>query len=113
MPSIHGHSISLPLHGPDLPWPRVGGVERVPVAVYRLAFREDSGADSVHKRIHVDGYEVVLLNQDALDLLDQALAFSQVEAGLMFGPQRLDLRLPADVGPAAPNPVITTLYLSA
>ena len=40
-----------------------------------VAFREDSGANGVHKRIHVDGHEVVLLDEDTLDRLDQALPF--------------------------------------
>ena len=83
--------IGLPLHLPDLPGPWVGSVQGVPVAADILAFREHFGADGMHKGIDVDGYEVVLLDGDALDLLDQALAFSQIGAGLMFGPALFNL----------------------
>src|SRR5262245_31917779 len=93
--------IGLPLYLPDLPGPWEGSVQSVPIAVHCLAFRQHLGADSVHKGIEVERHKIVLLNDDALDLLDQALTFGQVETGLMFSPQRLDLRL-ADEGGRAP-----------
>src|SRR6266581_2474096 len=93
--------IGLPLHLPDLPGPRKGSVQGVPVVVHSLAFWQHFRADGVYKGIEVDRYEVVLLNDDALDLLDQTVSFGEVNASLMFGPQRLDLRL-ADEGSRAP-----------
>ena len=93
--------IGLPLYLPDLPGPWEGSVQGVPITVDSLAFRQHFGADGVHKGIEVDRHEVVLLNEDVLDLLDQTVPFGQVNAGLMFGPQRLDLRL-ADEGGRAP-----------
>src|SRR5215471_12980949 len=62
--------IGLPLHLPDLPGPREGSVQGIPVVVHSLAFRQHFGADSVHKGIKVDRYEVILPNDDALDLID-------------------------------------------
>src|SRR5215831_9617821 len=94
--------IGLPLYLPDLPGPREGRMQSVPVVVHSLAFRQHFGADGVHKGIEVDRHKVVLLNDDTLDLLDQAVPFGQVNAGLMLGPQRLDLRL-ADEGGRAPT----------
>src|SRR5215471_98964 len=93
--------ISLPLHLPDLPGPREGGVQGVPVVVHSLAFRQHFGANGMHKGIEVDRHQVVFLNDDMLDLLDQTIPFGQVNAGLMLGPQRLNLRL-ADEGGRAP-----------
>ena len=54
----------------------------------------------MHKGIEVERHKVVLLNDDALDRLDQTLPFGQVNTGLMLGPQFLDLRL-ADEGGGA------------
>ncbi len=51
-----------------------------------LAFRKDLGTDGVHEGLEIEWHEVVLLDDDTLDLLDQALPFGQVDARLMFGP---------------------------
>src|SRR5262245_58327535 len=94
--------IGLSLYLPDLPGPRKGSVQGIPVVVHSLTFRQHFGANGVYKGVEVDRHEIVLLNDDALDLLDQTVSFGEVNAGLMFGPQRLDLRL-ADKGGRAPT----------
>src|SRR5262249_3388518 len=82
---------------PDLPWPRVRRVQRVPVLADRLAVWQHARADPVHEGIPVDRHEVVLVEHDLLDRLDQPLALGEIEARLVLLPQRLDLRL-ADEG---------------
>src|SRR5262245_53874967 len=67
----------------------------------------------MHKGIYVDGYEVVLLSQDALYVFDQPLALSQVETGLMFGPWRFDPWLADKGGWAAAYGVNTYVGLGA
>src|SRR3989449_2338149 len=92
----------LPLDLPDLPGPRERSVDRVPVAVHRIAFRKHLGSHGVHKRVQVERHQVAFLDEDALDLLRQPLPFRRIDARLVLGPQGLDLRL-TDVGglPAA------------
>src|SRR5262249_41870984 len=90
-----GATLSLDL--PDLPRPRERGIEGVPVAVDRVAFRKHFLGDGVHERLEIEPDEVVALDDRALDLLRQAIPLGHVDAGLVPGPQRLDLRL-ADVG---------------
>src|SRR5262245_55548657 len=65
----------LPFHLPDLPGPWVGGVQGIPIMLHTIAFWEDFRTNGVHKGIDIDGYEVILLDEDTLDLLDQALPF--------------------------------------
>src|SRR5262250_2930338 len=107
------HSLNLPLHLPDLPGPGIGGVQGIPVAVHRLTFRQHFGANGMDEGIDVDRYKVVLLNEDTLDLLDQTSPFVQVEAGLMFRPQGLDLWLADERGRAATHGVDTNVGLGA
>src|SRR5919197_2805171 len=75
---------------PDLPWVGKGGLGRVPVPVESVAGRQHSRPHGVDEGIDVEGYEVILLDEDALDRLDQPIPFVQVGAGLMSGPQLLD-----------------------
>ena len=80
-------------------------MQGIPVVLDTVAFREDFGANGVHKGIDVDGHKVVLLNENTLDLLDQALPFSQVEARLMFRPQLFDAWFADEGGWAAAHGV--------
>src|SRR5215510_8918439 len=85
--------MGLSLDLPDFPGPWEGGVQGIPVVVHSLTFRQYFRADGVHKGVDVERHQVVLLNDDALDLLDQMIPFGQVDTGLMLSPQGLDLWL--------------------
>src|SRR5215510_1265227 len=78
---------------PHLPGPGVWRVQRVPVLADRLALRQHSRSDPVDERVQVDRHEVVLVEDNPLDRLDEALALDRIEARLVLGPERFDLRL--------------------
>ena len=86
-------------------------MQGVPVGLNAIAFWEDFGANGVYKGIDVDGHEVILLDEDTLNLFDQAFPFSQVEARLMLRPQFLDARFADKGGGATTHGVDTNVGL--
>src|SRR5262245_48626471 len=79
------------LDRPDFPGDGVASLGGVPVPVEIIAGRQHSWSYRMHERIDIDGYEIVLLDEDTLDRLDQPVPFFQVSAALVFGPEFLDL----------------------
>src|SRR5262245_57447667 len=103
IPSLANQRLALYL--PDLPRPRVRGMKGIPVALNPLALGEHFRSHSVYERVPVNRHEVILLDEGALDGLDNPVSLVRFGACLMLSPQLLNVWLADKGGRAAADGV--------
>lgn len=86
---------------PDFPRHRVTSLRRIPVPMEAIAFRQHAWSYGMHKRVDINRHGVVFFNDDTLDIFNQSVALGQVGAGLMLGPEFLDVGFTHQGGRAA------------